>query len=98
MNAEGGGLLPIRSWTDVAALGTLLVMALAGLAWGLKLDQRTDILRTDMAGDEQRISKIETTLASGAMAAAQTRLIEQQREIDVLYAEIRDLEHTSRVK
>jgi len=55
---EDDSSFAIKRWSDVRALGSVLLMGLAGIAWGLKLEARVDAV---IARDEVRDTRIEAT-------------------------------------
>lgn len=56
----------IRSWRDVAALATVLSLAIGAfvglLLWGLKLDARTERLQVEQAQMEMELRELRRTL------------------------------------
>lgn len=53
----------ISTWTEALALLSIVLMAVAGLAWGLKLDGRTATLSEDHATVAARQDDVRDRLA-----------------------------------
>ena len=81
----------VKRWSDVVAIATLLVMAIAGLAWGLKLEGRIDQTGATAALLLDRVARTETAISAGTLPLTAQRLSEQQRRIDDLESQVRDL-------
>lgn len=87
----GDGPLSVKRWQDVAAIAVLVGMMYSVVQWGLKLDSRLESVTSYIAGDEQRITKIETKMEAGILPVAQARLTEMQRQLDELDSQIHDI-------
>jgi hypothetical protein len=78
----------VKDWGDLASIGAVLLMAVAGLAWGLKLEARVDGLNSIVSERGARIAKLEAVVSSGALAVGEERDREQSKAIDQLRAEL----------
>ena len=95
MSAPGAGMpdspLRIRNWSDMAAFATILLMAIAGITWGLKLESRVDqesVARTMLAA---QVAGLQAKIDAGTLPLTAERLATEQRQIDEIKGTVAEL-------
>lgn len=68
----------IDSWSALQSAATLLMMAVAGLVWGLKLEGRIDMIgsshKADMDKLEGKVGALEAATQKGILPVTEVRL------------------------
>jgi hypothetical protein len=82
----------IDSWSALQSAATLLMMAVAGLVWGLKLEGRIDLIGTthkaDMDKLEGKVLMVETATQKGILPVTEVRMNGLKSEIDALRRDV----------
>jgi 1-aminocyclopropane-1-carboxylate deaminase/D-cysteine desulfhydrase-like pyridoxal-dependent ACC family enzyme len=82
----------IDSWSALQSAATLLMMAVAGLIWGLKLEGRIDLIGTthkaDMDKIEGKVLMLETATQKGILPVTEVRMNGLKSEIDALRRDV----------
>jgi hypothetical protein len=82
----------IDSWSALQSAATLLMMAVAGLVWGLKLEGRIDLIGTthkaDMDKLEGKVLMVETATQKGILPVTEARMNGLKSEIDALRRDV----------
>jgi hypothetical protein len=82
----------LNNWSAVQSLLTILVMAVAGIAWGLKLENRIDSLNSSYTSINTQISKGILPLADERINQIMTENTKMRTEIDSLQLSLQKLE------
>ena len=84
----------IDSWSALQSAATLLMMAVAGLVWGLKLEGRIDMIgsqhRADMDKIEGKVLGLEVVTQKGILPVTEVRLHALEGQIDVIRRDLDD--------
>lgn len=82
----------IDSWSALQSAATLLMMAVAGLVWGLKLENRIDLIgsahKADIDKIEGKILVLETSTQKGILPVTEVRLNGLKSELDALRRDV----------
>lgn len=82
----------IDSWSALQSAATLLMMAVAGLVWGLKLEGRIDMISSVQKADVDKLTgKIEVLEAAtqkGILPVTEVRLHALEGQIDIMQRSI----------
>ena len=78
----------IDSWSALQSAATLLMMAVAGLVWGLKLEGRIDMIgsshKADMDKIEGKVMVLESATQKGILPVTEVRLHAVESQIETL--------------
>lgn len=78
----------IDSWSALQSAATLLMMAVAGLVWGLKLEGRIDIIGSEHKADvsllEGKVMALELATQKGILPVTEVRIHAIEARIDNL--------------
>ena len=84
----------IDSWSALQSAATLLMMAIAGLVWGLKLENRIDMIesshKSDMEKLDGKIANLETSTQKGILPITEVRLNALENRVDGMAKEINE--------
>jgi hypothetical protein len=82
----------IDSWSALQSAATLLMMAVAGLVWGLKLEGRIDMIgsghKADMDKMEGKVMALETVTQKGILPVTEVRLHAVESQVDGMKREL----------
>lgn len=82
----------IDSWSALQSAATLLMMAVAGLVWGLKLEGRIDMIgsshKADMDKVEGKVFALETVTQKGILPVTEVRMHAVESRMDVMQRDI----------
>lgn len=82
----------IDSWSALQSAATLLMMAVAGLVWGLKLEGRIDMIgsahKADMDKMEGKVIALESVTQKGILPVTEVRLHAIDAQISDLRADL----------
>lgn len=82
----------IDSWSALQSAATLLMMAVAGLVWGLKLEGRIDMIgsshQSDMDKLEGKVISLESVTQKGILPVTEVRLHAIDAQISDLRADL----------
>jgi hypothetical protein len=73
----------IRSWSDLSSVILFVSFIVSGLVWGMKLEERQDIIREELL-------EIRAEIGRGILPRADERIIELQRRIEELEEELEE--------
>ena len=65
----------LHSWSDVTSLGSLILLGIGVIAWGLKLEARID-------AQDRRIDTLEAQVGNGILPRAEERIHALERRMD----------------
>lgn len=84
----------VDNWSALQSVATLIMMAVAGLVWGLKLESRIDLVASlhhgDMEKMQNKITALESSTQKGILPVTEVRINALQAEIDGLHRNIDD--------
>lgn len=82
----------IDSWSALQSAATLLMMAVAGLVWGLKLEGRIDMIasghKADMEKIEGKVLSLEAVTQKGILPVTEVKIHAMEGQIDVIRREL----------
>lgn len=82
----------IDSWSALQSAATLLMMAVAGLVWGLKLEGRIDLIGSAHKADadklEGKIFALEQATQKGILPVTEVRLHAVESQMSVMQSSI----------
>lgn len=82
----------IDSWSALQSAATLLMMAVAGLVWGLKLENRIDLIASAHNADkdkiDSRIANLELATQKGILPVTEARLHSLENRVDVISRDV----------
>lgn len=82
----------IDSWSALQSAATLLMMAVAGLVWGLKLEGRIDMIgsshKADMDKLEGKVGNLEAATEKGILPVTEVRLHAVESQISGIRADL----------
>lgn len=82
----------IDSWSALQSAATLLMMAVAGLVWGLKLEGRIDMIgsehKSDMEKIDGKVFALESVTQKGILPVTEARLHAIDAQISDLRADL----------
>ena len=72
----------LSSWSDVAALGSLLLLGIGFLNWGLKLESEINEVRQENTLLRREITELKAQVGNGILPRAEERIraLEQRLE------------------
>lgn len=82
----------IDSWSALQSAATLLMMAVAGLVWGLKLENRIDLIASAHTADidkvSNKIANLESVTQKGILPVTEVRLHALENRVDAVAREV----------
>jgi hypothetical protein len=82
----------IDSWSALQSAATLLMMAVAGLVWGLKLEGRIDMIGSSHTADmdklEGKVMVLEAATQKGILPVTEVRLHAVESQVDGMKREL----------
>lgn len=82
----------IDSWSALQSAATILMMAVAGLIWGLKLESRIDMISSAHQADTEKfagkILALEVVTQKGILPVTEVRLQSLEGQINTLQRDI----------
>ena len=82
----------IDSWSALQSAATLLMMAVAGLIWGLKLENRIDLVASHHMGDvdkmNNKIENLELITRKGILPVTEVRIHSIEVQIEDMMRDI----------
>ena len=82
----------IDSWSALQSAATLLMMAVAGLVWGLKLEGRIDMIgaahKADTEKLEGKISVLEAATQKGILPVTEVRIHAVEDQLQTMQRQI----------
>lgn len=100
MESESKKGWAMDSWSALQSAATLLMMAVAGLVWGLKLESRIDLIASMYTRDTEKlgskVQSLETTMQRGVLPVTEVRLESLEEQIDDLRKIIEDCNRARR--
>lgn len=90
-HGDGDGSPPhrptVRTWGDIQAMVWIVLMAIAGVAWGLKLEYRMETSRDDYKSIESHILDVDRQLAKGILPLTEERMTRMASEAQRILTE-----------
>ena len=84
----------IDSWSALQSAATLLMMAVAGLVWGLKLESRIDMIgsqyRSEISQLQAKTVSLEAIISKGILPIAEVRMNTLESRVDTVTKELND--------
>lgn len=82
----------IDSWSSLQSAATLLMMAVAGLVWGLKLESRIDMIasqhKADMDKMDGKVGDLEQATQKGILPVTEVRLNALENQVGSIRREL----------
>lgn len=86
--------MALNSWPAIQSFATLILMAIAGIAWGLKLETRLDVEEKNLSEVKTQVltnyQDVRNALAKGILPIAEVRIAWLENEIKELRGELAD--------
>ena len=72
----------LSSWSDVAALGSLLLLGIGFLNWGLKLESEINEVRQENTLLRREITELKAQVGNGILPRAEERIRSLENRMD----------------